>query len=373
MNIIVWAALIQGLLLAIIFLTSKKHNSFSNKLLGLFLIALIFEAILEFIPFDYIWNYSIKKYFELPEPKIFLPLLFLHYVLVKLGYISRYRLFFRVNYFIAVSVVFITVVNIFLFVFNQGSIHNFLTPVKSEIIFLSQQTYAFLLSAVALGIALKETNNYKRNVENNYSDLDLLNISWLWRFILLLFPATLLWGAELIRIFWSFYTNEFTQWDFVDIIWAMVILFIYYVSYQAFQHKDLFEVKVSEIEEKDSIVSDVENNWGELEVPLLDCMQEKKLYLQSDITLFDVARQIGTSTRKVSNCINNHFNSNFSEWVNGFRIDEVKRRFEDNSLEYLTIEAIGKESGFKSRSAMYTAFKRYTGYSPAEFRKSSLS
>jgi len=97
-------------------------------------------------------------------------------------------------------------------------------------------------------------------------------------------------------------------------------------------------------------------------------MEENKLYLNTELTVYDVAKHVGTSTRKVSNCINTHFSQNFSEWVNQYRVEEVKAQFNSPDSKNLTIEAIGQDSGFKSRSAMYAAFKKFTGESPAHFK-----
>ena len=84
-------------------------------------------------------------------------------------------------------------------------------------------------------------------------------------------------------------------------------------------------------------------------------------------------KHIGASTKKVSACINNCFGSNFSEWVNKYRVEEAKIRIDHIDNNYLTIEAIGQDSGFKSRSAMYTAFNKFTGESPAKLRSATLS
>ena len=102
-------------------------------------------------------------------------------------------------------------------------------------------------------------------------------------------------------------------------------------------------------------------------------MKEEKLYLRNDLTIHDVSKFLETSSRKVSQCINEEFGTNFSEWVNIYRIDEVKKRLLESASKNLTIEAIGQESGFKSRSAMYLAFKKILGISPAKVRESNLS
>src|SRR5210317_2153346 len=94
-NFIIWAALIQGFLLAMMYIFSMKYKSFSNFLLGMFLLSLLFEAFTTVFPFDNIGNYSIGGYFTLPEVKLFIPLFFMHYVLEKIGGSSKYRIFLR--------------------------------------------------------------------------------------------------------------------------------------------------------------------------------------------------------------------------------------------------------------------------------------
>ena len=47
-----------------------------------------------------------------------------------------------------------------------------------------------------------------------------------------------------------------------------------------------------------------------------------------------------------------------------------KELFENDKENKLTIEGIGMESGFNSRSSLYYAFRNKFGCSPGEFRKS---
>ena len=372
-TVIIWAAIFQGLFLGFMYLTSKQSGSASNKLLGLFLLSLVAEALAIFVPFDSIIGYSIRQYFELPEIKVLMPLFFLHYVLLKIGFAEKYRKFLRFNYGIAAIIVLITVANVFIYLLTNRSIFDLLSYGTIEIIFLAQQTYAFILSAVCLSIAIIETTKYQHLVRDNYADMELLSISWLWRFIAILVISTLLWGAELSRIFIGFYTGEFTNWNFVNITWAVVTIFIYVVSYQAFKHRDLFDGvnPKPDIRIKPDLTPEKVDK--QLEAPLRKCMEQEKLFLKTDLTIYDLAKQINSSTRKVSNCIRVCFGTNFSEWVNTYRVEEVQRQFENEASANLTIEGIGQESGFKSRSAMYAAFKRFTGHSPAHFRKTDLS
>ena len=191
-NIIIWAAILQGVLLGLLFIISKEHNSFSNKLLGFFLLSLLMEAINNFLPLDTILGYPLGSYFSLPETKILFPIFFVHYVLEKLGRAKAYNMYLRINYSISGIVVLITSLNIGIFLFTGKTIDDLFSFRSIENVFLIQQTYGFLLSGLGIIIAFREMRFYKTHVLNEFSDLDMLSISWLWRFVLLLVPATLL-------------------------------------------------------------------------------------------------------------------------------------------------------------------------------------
>jgi AraC-like DNA-binding protein len=59
--------------------------------------------------------------------------------------------------------------------------------------------------------------------------------------------------------------------------------------------------------------------------------------------------------------------------VNNYRVEEAKGVLENPENDHLSIEGIGFDAGFKSRSAMYSAFKKQTGHTPGHFRSASLS
>ncbi|HPQ99959.1 MAG TPA: hypothetical protein PK066_10480, partial [Saprospiraceae bacterium] len=85
-----WAALIQGILLAMLYLFSRKHRSLANRILGLFLLVIVYEGILEFLPGNPIGSYN-WYYFAFPEVKILYPVLFFNYILEKVGRSNHYR------------------------------------------------------------------------------------------------------------------------------------------------------------------------------------------------------------------------------------------------------------------------------------------
>ncbi len=100
-------------------------------------------------------------------------------------------------------------------------------------------------------------------------------------------------------------------------------------------------------------------------------IHQKKLFLESHINLDRFSEQIGLRARDVSAIINAHYQSNFFEFINGYRIEEAKRLLLADESKDDTILDIIYKSGFNSQSAFHRFFKRIVGTTPSEFRNRS--
>ena len=363
---IVWAAIIQGLLLSSLYVFSTKYRSRANRILGFFLLALVVEALSIFVPLASIGSYSIIHYFTTPEVKIFFPTLFFHFVLEKVGTTYLYRNFLNILYLLAFSIVGLTLINIGLHVITGHPIHYYFSSDTIESVFFAQQYFAFFMSILVFILSIRETLKYRRRIKNEFSDITLLEINWLWQFIFIMMPITLLWGAELVRIFLGGLGSES---QVVLLTWGLVVLFIYFVSYKVFRHPNLFDGQfLEETISESNTASTGHKSDSSLCESILSSMQEHKFYLKQDLTIHDLSKEIKMSSRMISNCINQHLGVNFSEWVNNFRVEQAIRLLKDPDSQHLSIEGIGQNSGFKSRSSMYTAFKKKTGQTPGFYR-----
>ena len=366
-NTLIWAVILQGLLLGALFIFSRKRSSPANRLLGFFMLAFVLEALTN-VPLKDIGGYSTNGYFTLPEAKLLLPVLLLHYVLEKLGQSARYSRLLRVHYFLAIGFLSITFLNVLLFIFRGKDLLQEFEFHKVEAVFMIMQYYAFFLTITAIVISIRELNRYRALVKNTYSDLDMLQIRWLWHLILGIVPIVAIWGLELIRIALGGRGPS----TFASLTWLLIIVFIYFISFKAFQKKDLLE-NVSPLSQngpdaKTLALQSGQPDYKKLGEELISFMESSKIYLRHNLTLYDLSRAMDESPRLISGCINQNFRNNFAEWVNAFRVTAAMAMLKDPAFNHLSVEGIGMESGFQSRSAMYAAFKRQTGYSPGHFR-----
>ena len=106
-----------------------------------------------------------------------------------------------------------------------------------------------------------------------------------------------------------------------------------------------------------------------LKSKLESIMESEKPYLQSDINLYQLAKKLSISTHDLSFLLNSSLLISFNSFINNYRINEAKRLLMSKKHTFLSIEGIGYESGFSSKSAFFTCFKKVVGCSPLEFKK----
>ncbi len=96
---------------------------------------------------------------------------------------------------------------------------------------------------------------------------------------------------------------------------------------------------------------------------------DQKLYLDPDLTIRQLAEETEIHEKSISKTINTIFDTNFSEYINNYRIQEAIRLI--HSDENLSIKEVMFKSGFNSRSVFNTAFKQKTGATPSGYRNKS--
>lgn len=87
-------------------------------------------------------------------------------------------------------------------------------------------------------------------------------------------------------------------------------------------------------------------------------------------SLKSLAALLGVHPNQVSRLINQETEGNFNDFLNAYRIDQAKRRLVSRDHRHLTIEAIGRSVGFRSKSSFYEAFRKQAGCTPSQFMKS---
>lgn len=97
-------------------------------------------------------------------------------------------------------------------------------------------------------------------------------------------------------------------------------------------------------------------------------MVEEKLFKDSNLLLPDLAKKMKILPHRLSQLINDNLGTNYTAYINEHRIEEAKMMIASN--DHFKLETIGYECGFNSRSTFFATFKKYTGTTPAKYKKS---
>lgn len=95
---------------------------------------------------------------------------------------------------------------------------------------------------------------------------------------------------------------------------------------------------------------------------------EKKPYLNPKLCVDEVAHELNTNNKYLSQIVNDHYGRNFTSFVNGFRCACVIEYFGMEEYENFSLDGIAESAGFQSRSTFVAAFKKHTGQLPSAYR-----
>jgi len=96
-------------------------------------------------------------------------------------------------------------------------------------------------------------------------------------------------------------------------------------------------------------------------------MDEHQPYLDAELTLSELARQVDLSPSQVSQTINSGFQMNFNEFINQYRVEAVKSILKKGEKSNLSMLGIAMECGFNSKATFNRTFKKFTQLTPSEY------
>lgn len=222
-----------------------------------------------------------------------------------------------------------------------------------SVVFVLQSGYYIFLS-------IKLYKNHVNNLGETFSYTEKVNLSW---FKLLIY-------GYLFFILGLITTHIVDDSISYFMFYLILLTYVIYSGYNALNQDPIFENIKSNNKKTDNPKEDINSVfYTNLKAMLLTKMEDEKLYLDSSLTIHSLANQLNSNNKYISQLINNDFKKNFVLFVNEYRIREAKELLLDEANNNLTIESIGYDAGFKSKSAFNAVFKKITNQTPSEFRK----
>lgn len=234
-------------------------------------------------------------------------------------------------------------------------------------------TKALLIGGLLSGfvysiLTVLEIRRYQKQIKNNYSQIEQINLQWL---LLLTIGLFLIWIVVFIA------SDPY--------IFTACVVYVILIGYYGIKQTNIFAALPTEppsTAPTATSINDQSNETVKYEKSLLKetqlvaikaelevWMHEKKLFLTPELTLTMVANQLQIHPNSLSQVINRTEQKNFFDYINYLRIEEFKKKLADPENGQYTIIGLAYECGFNSKTTFNRNFKAFTGFSPSEYQK----
>ena len=102
---------------------------------------------------------------------------------------------------------------------------------------------------------------------------------------------------------------------------------------------------------------------------LIKAMEVAKVFTENELSLSELSKKIEIQPYQLSELISRVYGESFFDFINRHRIEEFKAKLEEPEYSSYSLLGIAMDCGFNSKSSFNTAFKKFTGITPSEYRK----
>lgn len=271
------------------------------------------------------------------------------------------------------------------------------------LVYLTQALY--ILSGICyVSWTFKRLQQHQKNIQDNFSYTDKINLNWMWY---LLVSISIVWTFVIITIPLEVFLKIDIPLQSGYYIFSALSIFVFLISYFGIQQNNIFTnpspihpspINPSSINPSPtnpsptnpsptnpSPINPSPTNPSptkryqksglkpkealELKKQLLQLMEEEKPYLDSKLSLQQLAQKLNIPPNYLSQIINEHIEQNFYEFVNSHRIQAFKAKIAHAQQKNLTLLAIAYDCGFGSKSSFNHIFKKMEGMTPSAYAK----
>ena len=206
---------------------------------------------------------------------------------------------------------------------------------------------------------------HRKKIGDVYSSLEKVRLSWL-RFLL---------GCFIIAVLLSGVTDFFVEKSFSedmswDLYWLYMSFVVYAIGYKGLRQPEIWN---DPVEDRASSKKKYEKNLLEsgkagLYLSMLENKMEEKVYLDPELSLPVLSKQLDIPVHHLSQVINAK-GINFYEYINRYRFEFAKEMIRTVE-EPVNIARIAFDSGFNSLSAFNAVFRKFGNMTPTEWKHS---
>jgi AraC-like DNA-binding protein len=225
-------------------------------------------------------------------------------------------------------------------------------------------------------LSIRQYNIYYKRIFNEISYAETVTFRWIKRYLVAFVIMQVLFGIFLVLFpDWGSFSNKWWYYLAFGIL-SFYIALAGYIN--ASQPGLLFDLPLQEQKPEPESTPTVEiiKEDGDPEVhtsleewkhQIEELMHSDRLYENARLSLTDLAAKLNTNPTTVSKAINHCFKMNFNDYINNYRVEEIKKMMAKGLHKQQTLLGIAYDAGFNSKTSFNRVFKKNTGKSPKEY------
>jgi AraC-like DNA-binding protein len=236
--------------------------------------------------------------------------------------------------------------------------------------------------SVYIILSLLAVKTYQKKIKDNFSDIEKISLNQakniLYFFLFALVVACI-----------SFVCGYFLSYSFSlsnNIIGLVIGIIIFAMAYSTWNKKDISEIVSTKLVNKTdnpiemlnpeankakgrSVFVLSQEQLDEYRIRLETAIEKDKVFIENELSLAELSKRVNIQPYQLSELISRVYKESFFDFINRHRIDEIKLRIKDTASDSYSLLGIAMDCGFNSKSSFNTAFKKFAGITPSEYRK----
>jgi len=234
----------------------------------------------------------------------------------------------------------------------------------------------YLWTACSIFYYIKQSvqiiNSHETWALKTFSNLKEITLNWLKKLIRYYRILWLVW-SPFVALFLVFFRFQLMYLSLVVALYLLILILTYltlWIGIEGLGRGTLVFAKHDDgVTENKNFSKLTSEEVQAYEQRITQLMARERMFLNENLNLRELAAALKADPNLISFVLNNHMATNFHDFVNRYRIDEVKSKLATSGYEHLTLLGIALESGFNSKTTFNRVFKQVTGLTPSEFLK----
>ncbi|MFZ5519072.1 MAG: helix-turn-helix transcriptional regulator [Candidatus Zhuqueibacterota bacterium] len=380
-TILLLLAAVQGLLLTVL-IFQKYRRLYANRFLGVMMCLysiILFQMLLTDLQFDR--KYPHVMFFLLGISFLMGPL---HYLYTKSIIISAKK-FVRTDWLHFLPFLIFELLQLPILFEPAAALTAkrealYRDGLSLETMLLNWLILAQILTYMTLTLVI--IRRYDTRIKNLFSTIEKIKLNWIRNITLMAMSVVAIFLLE--NTFFIIGVNVSHFFNLTSILFAV---FVYAMGYMGLSKSEIFAApETSNVMGQAAELIDPASDGvralqpkyeksglspekaGQYTDQLRRLMESEKPYRDCELTLGQLAHQLSISPHNLSEIINTQMGLNFFDFVNSYRIEDVKQSLADPQKDHIKILALAFDAGFNSKTTFNTIFKKHTRLTPSEYR-----